>query len=225
MRTRASARFASAGASSDTHPRRRTGNRPRAGATALAAAGALGFTLLASGVASAAAASAIPAPPPRLVGGNITTCEEAGLDGEIILQSTTGQSASNAAGTGTVSADGLTLDVTINAGFTATGIAVKGGPNANVYTGPFVGPILVEDMEAPTNPGEQQPQISHWFVCGFERQPTTPPTKPPKTELPKTGSSLNDPSVMLPVAFGSGLLLLGATLVVLHRRRDGEARG
>lgn len=225
MPMRALADSAPEGGSPATHPGRRVSYRPRAGAAALAAAGALGFTLLTSGVASAGVASAIPAPTPRLVAGNITTCEEAGLDGEIILQSTSGESASNAAGTGTVSADGLTLDVMINAGFTASGIAVKGGPNANVYTGPFVGPILVEDMQAPTNPGGQQPQISHWFVCGFERPPTTPPTKPPKTELPKTGPSLSDPSVVLPVAFGSGLLLLGATLVVLHRRRDSEARG
>lgn len=225
MRMHASALSASEGPSSPTRSGRRPIYRPRAGAAALAAAGTLGFTLLTSGVASAGMASAIPAPPPRLVGGNITTCDEAGLEGEIILQSTNGDSASNAAATGTVSADGLTLDVTINAGFTASGIAVKGGPDANVYTGPFVGPLLVEDMRAPTNPGGQQPEISQWFVCGFERPPTTPPTTPPRTELPKTGPSLSGPSVMLPVAFGSGLLLLGATLIVLHRRRDNEARG
>ncbi|MGN9808186.1 hypothetical protein ACTMSW_02345 [Micromonospora sp. BQ11] len=188
------------------------------------------------------AARAIEAPEPRLVEGNVTTCAGAGLAGAIILGSPTSPANdSNEAGSGTVT--GLELDVTINDDFTATGIVVKGGPDANVYDGPFVGPIDVENMTAPINPENDQPfGISHWFVCGFEAQPTATPTATPTvtptatptvtptatptvTKLPITGDSLSGPSFVVPVALGSGLLLLGSMLVVLYRRRDGEARG
>jgi hypothetical protein len=190
-------------------------------------------------------ASAIPAPEPREVEGNVMTCEGADLAGEIILGGpNTSGSASSEAGTGTVT--GMqTLDVTINEGFTATGIVVKGGPDANVYDGPFVGPIEVEGMTSPINPATGRPfDISHWFVCGFEAQPTATPTATPtvtptatptiaptatptptKTKLPLTGDSLSGPSVVVPAALGGGLLLLGSMLIVLYRRRDGEARG
>ncbi|MFG3706059.1 hypothetical protein ACGF7U_15180 [Micromonospora sp. NPDC047670] len=188
-------------------------------------------------------ASAIPAPEPREVAGNPMTCEGAELAGEIILGGpNTSGSASSDAGTGTVTGT-QTLDVTINEGFTATGIVVKGGPNANVYVGPFVGPIEVEGMTSPINPVTGTPfDISYWFVCGFEAQPTatptatstatptTTPTAPPtatptRTKLPITGDSLSGPSIVVPAALGGGLLLLGSMLIVLYRRRDGEARG
>ncbi|MGK5675900.1 hypothetical protein ACSNOB_24020 [Micromonospora sp. URMC 106] len=202
-------------------------------------------------------ASAIPAPEPRVAEGNVATCESADLEGEIILGGPdTSGSASSEAGTGTVT--GMqTLDVTINEGFTATGIVVKGGPDANVYDGPFVGPIEVEDMTSPINPATGEPfDISHWFVCGFQAQPTPTPTVSPTvtptatptvsptvsptvtptvtptatatatpTKLPITGDSLSSPSIVVPVTLGGSLLLLGSTLIVLNRRRDGEARG
>jgi hypothetical protein len=100
-------------------------------------------------------------------------------------------------------------------------------------------------MTAPINPANNQPfGISHWFVCGFQTQPTptatptvtptatptatptvTPTGTPTKTKLPITGDSLSGPSFVILAALGGGLLLLGSMLVVLHRRRDGEARG
>ena len=55
--------------------------------------------------------------------------------------------ASSTAGTGDVSADGKTIDVTINAGWTASGIVVKGGPRYNKYVGPFPGLVTLDDLE------------------------------------------------------------------------------
>ena len=75
---------------------RRTNHWLRAGAAAFAAAGVIGFTLLATGVANA-----VDAPEPRVVQGNVTSCEDAGLDGDIILQGDEGSETSDA-GTGTV---------------------------------------------------------------------------------------------------------------------------
>lgn len=204
---------------------RRTYLGLRAGAVAFAAAGAVGFTLLTTGVANAA-----PAPEPRLVEGNVATCVQAGLEGEIILQGETG-SATSEAGTGTVT--GKTLDVTINAGFTATGIVVKGGPNANVYGGPFVGPTEVEGMVAPTNASGEPAGISHWFVCGSET-PSSPPPSSPETPptTPETPPSSSPPAVSgggLPVTGAAattmaltGLALVGggAALLWFRRRRD-----
>ncbi len=172
-------------------------------ATAVLASG--GAMSLALGVGVAAAA---PAPPPRLVSGNVANCAQAGLAGSVILEGV--GDASNAAGSGDVSDDGLFLDVTINAGFTATGVAVKGGPNTNVYDGPFVGPTSIEGMRAPNNEGGQQPTISHWLVCG---QPTVP------TGAPRTGGGGSQGLNML----GAGALAVAAggavTLLVLRRRR------
>jgi hypothetical protein len=145
----------------------------------LAVLGVTGF-VVASGVASAA-----PAPAPRLVKGNVTTCAKAGLGGTVLFGSA-GYPQNPAAGSGTVSADGRFLDVTINSGYTATGIVVKGGPDTYVYDGPFVGPVTI-DMRAPDNKGGKIPKISHWFVCGMETPPTTaPPTTAPPTTAPPT---------------------------------------
>jgi LPXTG-motif cell wall-anchored protein len=212
---------------------RRTYHGLRAGAALFAAVAAAGFTMLATGVANAA-----PAPAPRLVEGNVASCEQAELEGSIILGGgDTSGSASSEAGTGTVT-DGLTLDVTLNAGFTATGIVVKGGTDANVYDGPFVGPTEVEGMIAPLTGGGQQAEISHWFVCGFETPPTTPPTTPPPGENGddgedgengEGGDDGEDDNGSLPVtgmqvgglvALGAGLLAAGIVMLAVRRRRD-----
>lgn len=153
----------------------------RAGTIALAAVGVTGF-VLASGIASAD-----PAPPPRLIKGNVTTCAKAGLSGTILFGGGPGFSPNPAAGSGTVSPDGRFVDVTINSGYTATGIVVKGGPDTYVYDGPFVGPVTIEDLRSPNNKGGNIPQISHWFVCGMKTKPTTaPPTSAPPTTAPPT---------------------------------------
>jgi len=57
--------------------------------------------------------------------------------------------------------------------------------------------------------------------------PTAQPTgsvtaSPTKTHLPVTGSSLGDPSLTVPLAVGTGLLLTGVALLVLRRRRDAQ---
>ncbi|MEH1123531.1 hypothetical protein [Micromonospora sp. CPCC 206061] len=166
---------------------RRRMNQFRWSAMGLAAAGAAGL-VFASGIASADPA------PPRVVGGNPNTCAAAGLGGTILLSSSM---PSETASSGTVSGNGLLLDVTINSGFTASGIVVKGGPRANAYNGPFTGPVTIEDLRAPTNPGGQQPQISHWFVCGGQSPKTTPPATPtskPPTTRPTTAPTTRPPT-------------------------------
>jgi hypothetical protein len=126
------------------------------------------------------------------------------------------------------------LDVTINAGFTASGIVVKGGPNANVYDGPFVGPTEVEGMTAPKNASGEPAGISHWFVCGGQ-PPTTPTTPPPTTNgtTPGRPPTSNGGAAGLPVTgtpvggiflAGVGLVVVGlalvAALAAARRRRE-----
>lgn len=191
--------------------------RWKMGAIACAATSVVGV-VLAGGVAKA-----VPAPEPRFVEGNVTTCAEAGLSGEIIIQGE-GDAASDA-GSGDVSADGLFLDVTINAGWTASGVAVKGGPDTFVYDGPFVGPITVEDMRAPDNMGGQQPQISHWLVCGTRTVPTNGPTTPTVTPSGPArtggGGSLADSGWLM----GGGAIFAAAALAgaLAWRRRNDNA--
>jgi hypothetical protein len=171
----------------------------RAGAIGLAVLGVAGF-VLASGIANAD-----PAPAPRLVTGNVTTCAAAGLGGTVLFGGGPGYSPNPDAGSGTVSPDGRFLDVTINEGYTANGIVVKGGPNAYVYGGPFVGEVTVDDMRSPNNDGGNIPQISHWFVCGMKTPPTTKPattapptTAPPTTALPTTAPPTTTPPTTAP---------------------------
>ncbi|MFS8479566.1 MAG: hypothetical protein FWJ93_11530, partial [Micromonosporaceae bacterium] len=126
---------------------------------AIAAAGALTLS-------TATAAWATKAPEPTEKGGNVTTCVKAGLSGDKLFGADKAKGASNKAGSGTVSRDKKTLDVTINDGYTASGIVVKGGNGYHVYQGPFEGPTTIEGMVSPKNKGGKIPEISHWFVCG-----------------------------------------------------------
>ena len=163
--------------------------------------------------------------------GNATDCNEgnnpAGLEGEILLQGT--GSAENALLEGTVSGDDnqfLNI-VVLDPDVVITGTVVKAGPGGyRVYYGD-----PVEDMTAPPlDPAKPDkfPAISHWFVCGFVEEPTSPPptepTSPPPTtpgeapttpagELPKTGSANG-----WLAALGAGLLLGGAGLVLAGRQ-------
>lgn len=193
------------------------------GAVALGAVAAIGMVL------AATAARADPAPTPRFVAGNVANCQQAGLSGSVLFGSA-GFPSNPAAGSGTVSSDGLTLDVTIKAGFTASGIVVKGGPNSNVYDGPFVGPTTITGMQSPLF-DKNIPAISHWFVCGEKTAPpsgtptngTTKPTTPGTTTsspgggggLPVTGSAIGGLVVM-----GLALVVGGAALLAVRRRRD-----
>jgi LPXTG-motif cell wall-anchored protein len=199
-----------------------------------AAVVALGGVLLA-----ATAVQADPAPTPTVINDNVSTCSggqhPAGLDGEILFSDEAG----GPAGSGTVTG-GDTLDVTINVGWTATGIVVKGGSAAHVYTGPFVGLVTIDDMVSPPVGKDNTPQISHWFVCGFPTTPSTPvtstttttttSTEPPgTTSVPGTTPGDEDDDEDLPVTgvaltsmVIAGLALVGggAALLIARRRRD-----
>jgi LPXTG-motif cell wall-anchored protein len=171
--------------------------------------------------------------------GNVTICQgddgpeqnKVDLEGVTILGSQSGGDAESQAGEGTV--EDSTLTVTLNPGFTATGIVVKGGiiepgqPGFNLYTGPFVGPIVIEGLTTPSEQG-----ISHWFVCGMQTTTTTttaPPTTTTTTRTDTTTVTVTTTSTSLPVTGGSatGLLAAGAamvaaggvTLFLLRRRR------
>ena len=166
----------------------------RAGTIGLAMLGITGF-VLASGIASAD-----PAPAPRLIEDNVKTCAAAGLSGSVLFGSAPDYPQNPAAGSGTVSGDGQFVDVTINEGFTASGIVVKGGPNTYVYDGPFVGEVTIEDLRSPNNEAGNIPEISHWFVCGMETPPTTAPptTAPPTTAPPTTAPPTTAPPTTAP---------------------------
>lgn len=198
----------------------------RAGAIVVAMIGAVAVALAAS------TASADPAPEPRFVEGNVTTCEEAGLTGEVLFGSSPDYPSNPAAGSGTVSGDGTTLDVTINEGFTASGIVVKGGPDTNVYDGPFVGPTTVEGMQSPPVGQGNIPEISHWFVCGTETTPSPSPTvspsptmspaptSPAPTALPLTGTNTSSSTGLL-LGSAAAFLGVGALLITFGRKRRG----
>jgi LPXTG-motif cell wall-anchored protein len=145
--------------------------KKRAATVGLATIGAVALAM----ATPAAAFGAIPPPAPILVQGNASTCAQAGLSGTILFGAGGAVDATSAAGTGDVSADGKSIDVTINAGWTASGIVVKGGPRYNKYVGPFAGLITLDDLEPPLNNGGQHPVISHWFVCGEGDDEQDPP--------------------------------------------------
>jgi len=194
---------------------------------AAAAAAVLGAGLVWGATAGAAAAvvAQIPAPAPTVIPGNPTTCAAAGIGGEILLSGVDSDGDSGDAGTGTVSDDNKTLTVTINPGFTATGIVVKGGPDANLFTGPFVGPITIEGMQSPLNPGGNIPDISHWFVCGMASMTTTTPPTTTVTVTTTTAAGLpvTGPATTGLVAAGVALVAGGATTLFLLRRRRAVA--
>lgn len=83
------------------------------------------------------------------------------------------------------------LDITaVAAGFTVTGVVVKGGPGYNLYLPTALGTLPWLDLVSPLNAGNQLPTISHWFACvvttptptpivGGEVTPTPTPTPTP----------------------------------------------
>ena len=157
---------------------------------------------------------------------NVTTCEQAGLGGSVILF-----------------AENLTVQYispTIPAGFQLTGIVVKGGDGYNVY-----GPGALTDLRAPYNNGGQIPVISHWFACAVKKDaapPTNPPANPVNPESPAdssapgasgsattttpasqgavSGAALADTgfSATAPLVGAGALILLGGGLLLALRR-------
>ncbi|MFE6615440.1 LPXTG cell wall anchor domain-containing protein [Amycolatopsis sp. NPDC057786] len=109
----------------------------------------------------------------QVVGSNATTCEGAKVPGKLLPTSDLTVTGGNG---------DLYLDITAVAkGVTVTAIVVKGGHGYNVYVPGEKG--LPENppwtqLRSPLNKGDQQAAISHWFVCGEKKTPTSEPTKP-----------------------------------------------
>lgn len=165
--------------------------------------------------------------------GNATTCDKAGdppLGGEIILKEDkpTGK---------TVTIDPADLPED----FDVVGVVVKGGDAYNVYKG-----AVLDNLRAPDNNGGQQPDLSHWFVCGVKKTTTTSPSTPPgggssSSNPPSSGSSSSSSSTAPagqgsngtvdgdglantgfsatgPLIGGGALVLIGSGLLFLLRR-------
>lgn len=119
------------------------------GASIAAACAAIAFSAPAANAAWSSDARA------TAYDGNVTTCAEAGLSGDIISVSSSG---------GVENVDQY-VDVTgVPEGYVLTGVVVKGGPGYNVYEG--LGALPWEDLRAPLTKSGQLPAISHWFACG-----------------------------------------------------------
>ena len=175
---------------------RRTSIRTAAGSllAGIAAVGVvIGVTMMSGGTALASAT-----PTPSRTDGNIppgqgNPCIAAGLSGSVLFGGLSPDLSPNpAAGSGTVYDGGTIdgeqdfLDVTINAGYTASGIVVAAGGDQNVYHGPFVGPDTIIGMHGPTNGGgNETPAISHWYVCGD----TSPSESPSESSSPSESPS------------------------------------
>jgi hypothetical protein len=94
--------------------------------------------------------------------GNATTCQQAGLPGELIHFISGPTSSFNATISGTVT-DSRVLDIQVIDNAVITGVVVDGGPAYNVYTtGPFVG------LTPPVDPQTNIQEIKHWMVCGWD---------------------------------------------------------
>lgn len=175
--------------------------------TALASVAVIGAALLwgAAAAATTVRAEETVTPEPTLSEGIVTACQGDDGPGETKVDAAGAsllgsQGATGDAGTGTVTEDGTTLSVTINSGFTATAIVVVGQHSFNVYNGPFVGPIVVDDMPAPFELGSvPEISITRWFVCGEKATPTstttsttsasTTTTAPATTNAPANGTA------------------------------------
>lgn len=95
--------------------------------------------------------------------GNATTCEDAGLEGEILTPGV------DFTYTGGGPDDQFVTIESVSEGTEVTGIVVKGGPNYNVYVPGTLGLPADppwEDLRSPLNEGGNIPTISNWFVCG-----------------------------------------------------------
>jgi LPXTG-motif cell wall-anchored protein len=192
-----------------------------------------GLTILVAALLPSATAQELP--PFKDFDGNATTCEDAGLEGDLL---SAGQIE------GTISGDDkqfLNVEV-LDPDVVITGTVVKGANAYRVYYGD-----PVPDMTAPLKKGKY-PAISHWYVCGVEQDesPTTPtdeptkptdeptkptdeptkptdeptkptdePTTPAKPELPVTGGDSGNGWL---AAAGAALLAAGSGLVLVGRR-------
>jgi hypothetical protein len=142
------------------------------------------------------------------VAGNVTTCAAAGIPGTEI------EVTSNIT-------ENTYIDITaVPAGFTITGVVVKGGPAYNKY--PNLGALPWNDLHAPLVSSGKPAEISHWFVCGKKKTTTTTKTTTPTTTTTtststSTGSSSSSSRVtttsstpaVVPASNNSGLANTG----------------
>jgi hypothetical protein len=129
------------------------------------------------------------------------------------------------------------LDITsVPDGIEIVGVIVKGGPAYNMYSG--LGDLPWSGLHAPLVSSGKPAAVSHWFVCGVEKEDetTTPPdsetpggpTEPTETSAPQGGVSPAAEEDELAatgvasgplVALGAILLLGGGALLLLVRMR------
>lgn len=106
-------------------------------------------------------------------------CAGAGLAGERIM--------------GEDQPSGTYFDITsIPAGYTVTGVVVKGGDAYNVYLPSALGDLPWLKLHAPINASGGPAGLSHWFACGTKSTTTTTTTTPPAettTTTPGGGES------------------------------------
>jgi LPXTG-motif cell wall-anchored protein len=194
-------------------------------ASGVAAAGIAAIMILATGIgpASAGVVAAVvtstTTPVPTVTPGNPFGAGQCPAGSTFLFGANSGSDASGAAGSGDVSSNGQTLTVTVNEGFTVSLIVVKGANNTNLYTGPFVGPIVIEGLVSPEkNTGT--PEISHWIVCGSTTTTTTTTTGTTTTTTTgtttttttKTTTTTTASTPVTSTAPGGGLPVTGASL-------------
>lgn len=146
---------------------------------------AVGVSLGGATMASAAPKPADPPPSgdPRATSfdGNATTCAGAGLAGEKISVTFN-------------ITDKTYIDITaVPAGYTVTGVVVKGGDGYNRY--PNLGALPWNDLHAPLVASGKPAEISHWYVCAKKKPPTTTTTtKTTTTTTTKTTTTTSPPT-------------------------------
>lgn len=169
---------------------RRTRWRARVGAAVLAMAG--GAVAL---VGMGGAASAAPNP---------ATCEGAELAGGKLFGSDKGAAAAGPAGSGTTSADKRTWEITINKGWTATGVVVRRGPGFEIRGGEYVGPTSVRSDRGGTVINKAVlPPITSWYVCGARTDAAAPGGTEPRSSTDRNVSLVVPPADWQKNAFGA----------------------
>ncbi|TDQ05917.1 LPXTG cell wall anchor domain-containing protein [Labedaea rhizosphaerae] len=118
-------------------------------------------------------------------------CAGAGLAGERIL--------------GEDNPRGTYFDITsIPAGYTVTGVVVKGGDAYNVYLPGALGDLPWLKLHAPINASGGPAGLSHWFACGTKGSTTTTTTTAPVTTTTSPGGGESSTTVTTSPGGGAG---------------------
>ncbi len=145
--------------------------------------GALGGTARASSVE------------PTRYNGNATTCEQAGLLGQVVFATFDGgptdgtYTLPDGVNTFTVSNANSSFSPSVktfdwNSTVPIGALVVKGGANYNVYAYSS-GSVGDTGMQSPLNGGGNVPNIAHMFVCSYVAPPPPPPPPPAPAPLPE----------------------------------------